>query len=225
MISTGYDHVGLRYLRVAITLKQRILDGTIQPGDRLPPQHDLARELGVSFTTIKRALDILGAEGYVVRKVGNGTYASLPADETPTALVVDDDASIRKLLARMLSEQGWRAVEAESGQEAAQKFGDQQTDLVLLDLVMPGMSGLETFREIRKQNPEAYVVIVTAYPDSVVMAEALDIGPFAVIKKPFNRDGLRTILRRASRTVEKESGPNEQVAALLGAGRERVGSR
>ena len=59
---------------------------------------------------------------------------------------------------------------------------------------MPGMNGAETFREIRRAYPTAKVVIITADPNSDLMAEALDVGPFAVMRKPFTLDELRVVL-------------------------------
>jgi CheY-like chemotaxis protein len=75
----------------------------------------------------------------------------------------------------------------------------QHFNLVFLDLLMPGMNGAETFREIRQIDPVANVVIITAYPDSALMSEALQVGPFAVMRKPFSLEELRVVLgQRAS---------------------------
>jgi len=194
MTSSPYENLGMRYLRVATSLRKKMQDGVYQPGDRLPKQHDLAREHNVSFNTLKQALDLLEREGFVVRKVGQGTYASLPVDHTPLALVVDDDANIRELLARALASIGWRSMVAEEGQLALDQLQRQQFDLIFLDLLMPGMNGTETFRQIRKLDPEANVVIITGYPDSALMAEALQVGPFAVMRKPFSLEELRVVL-------------------------------
>jgi DNA-binding GntR family transcriptional regulator len=79
----------LRYIVVADAIRQKILDGVYSPGERLPHQHDLAKEHNVAFNTLKQALDVLTREGYIVRKVGDGTFAALPEDLSPTALVVD----------------------------------------------------------------------------------------------------------------------------------------
>ena len=68
-----------RYVRVADAIRSQVLSGRYRPGEQLRPQHEFARELGVAFTTLKKALDLLTDEGYVVRRVGFGTYASLPA--------------------------------------------------------------------------------------------------------------------------------------------------
>ena len=185
---------GLRYLRVANSLRTKILEGGYQPGECLPRQHDLAKQHNVSFITLKYALDILERQGYVVRKVGQGTYASLPEEYQPVALVVDDDKVIRDLLTRALASNGWKAVAAESGRAALERLKEQRFNLIFLDLVMPQMDGAHTFREIRKVDPEANVMIVTAYPNSALMFEALQVGPFGMMKKPFTLDELHTVL-------------------------------
>lgn len=80
MTSHPEENLGLRYVIVANRLRHSIQTGVYSPGERLPQQHDLAREQNVAFNTLKAALDILEREGYVVRKVGVGTYASLPEE-------------------------------------------------------------------------------------------------------------------------------------------------
>ena len=199
------ESLDLRYLRVANSLRQKVRNGVYQPGERLPRQHDLAREHNVSFVTLKNTLDILEREGYVVRKVGQGTYAALPQEQTRVALVVDDDEGIRRLFPRALANYAWNSIVAESGQVALEKLKAQRFDVIFLDLAMPGMNGAETFREIRRAYPTAKVVIITADPYSDLMAEALDVGPFAVMRKPFTLDELRVVLGSVVSDLEPAS--------------------
>ena len=131
----------LRYVRVANALREAICDGTYQPGERLPRQHDLASGYNVAFRTLKQALDLLELEGYVVRKVGQGTYAAIPEDRSKTALVVDDDEEIRVLFSRALAASGWKMVAARSGIAALERLQEQRFDLIFIDLVMPEMDG------------------------------------------------------------------------------------
>ena len=169
-------------------------DGLYAPGERLPRQHDLAKEYEVAFSTLKQALDILEQEGYVVRKVGQGTYASLPDQASPVALVVDDDDDIRQLFTISLESVGWDSVPVGSGGEALEQLGQRAFDVIFLDIAMPDMDGSETFRELRKRDPTANVVIVTGYADSDAMQQALLIGPFAVMRKPFTLEDLELVL-------------------------------
>ena len=184
----------LRYVRVANALRKAICDGTYQPGERLPRQHDLASAHNVAFSTLKQALDLLELEGYVVRKVGQGTYAAVPEDRSKIALVVDDDEEIRVLFSRALAASGWKMVAARSGIAALERLQEQRFDLIFIDLVMPEMDGARTFREIRKVDPDAIVMIVTAYPNSALMFDVLQVGPFGMMKKPFTLDELHRVL-------------------------------
>lgn len=193
--SLRYDS-GLRYLRVANSLREQILEGVYQPGARLPRQHDLAKENGVSFGTLKVALDLLEREGYLLRKVGQGTFAALPEERTPVALVVDDDSRFCSFLSEALKTCGWDSVTATSGQMALETLHEKSFNLVLLDLGLPRMDGAQAFREIRKIDQDVPVVIVTGYPDSGIMSEALKVGPFPIVGKPFHLDQLSHLLSR-----------------------------
>ena len=184
----------LRYIVVADAIRQQILDGVYLPGDRLPRQHDLAKEHNVAFNTLKQALDLLSGEGYIVRKVSQGTYAALPEARFPTALVVDDDPNIRKILSRALRNHKWKASAVASGEAALAILEDKTFNLIFLDLMMAGMNGAQTFQEIRSKDPSAQVVIITGFPDSEMMASALETGPFAVMLKPFSLNQLRGFL-------------------------------
>ena len=181
--------------RVAHEIRSKVVSGVYKTGERMPRQHDLAKAHNVAFNTLKKALDILEIEGYVARRIGQGTYAILPEDRMPFALVVDDDENIRHLLERSLAANGWRSVAVGSGLEALDHLKDQRFNLIFLDLVMPDMKGSQVFKEIREANPSSNVVIITAFPDSHLMAEALDVGPFALMRKPFSQNEISSLLQ------------------------------
>lgn len=100
-------------------------------------------------------------------------------------LVVDDEPAICELYVKALDRKKYSVEVAHSGQEAIQAAGQNTYDYIFLDLKMPGMSGVDAFKEIKKLNPRTMVVIVTAYPDSELLAEAMKLGPLTVILKPF----------------------------------------
>ena len=196
------------YKRVANEIRKKGLNGEYKKGERLPRQHDLAKDHNVAYNTLKKALDILEVEGFLVRKNGRGTYAVLPEDRMPWALVVDDDESVRHLFSRSLEDNLWRDVSAASGQEALESLKRHRFDLIFLDLAMPAMTGPQVFREIRDLDDSTNVVIITAYPESTLMAEALDVGPFTLMKKPFSQDEIRSLLRTYNpRLAEVASSP------------------
>jgi DNA-binding NtrC family response regulator len=97
---------------------------------------------------------------------------------------VDDEEAIRELMIAALASKTRTVLTAGSGDEALEIVKRTDVDLVLLDLSMPGMNGVDTFREIHSLRPALPVMIVTAYPDSDLMAKALEIGPFTMISKP-----------------------------------------
>ena len=203
MLYQQEDDLGLRYLRVANNLRRGMLDGVYQPGEKLPPQHALAKQHNVAFATLKRALDLLEMEGYVVRRVGHGTYASVPERYVAVALIVDDEPHAREVVSRALERSGWNCSAVSSGQEALQELQDRRFDVILLDLVMAGMNGAETFRQLRKVDPDVEVVIITAFADSTLMTETLQIGPFSIMRKPVVLEELRSLLRR--HTINRSS--------------------
>lgn len=106
------------------------------------------------------------------------------ATSRSTILVVDDEEAIRELMVAALASKTRDVLTAGSGEEALEAVKRSDVDLVLLDLSMPGMNGVDTFREIHALRPALPVMIVTAYPDSDLMAKALEIGPFTMISKP-----------------------------------------
>ncbi len=194
-----------RYEIVAKSIRQEILDGVYVPGDQLPRQHDLAKQHNVAFNTLKQALDLLSVEGYIVRKAGKGTYAALPNTDVPTALVVDDDDQIREVLTRALEAHQWQALAVPSGEAALSALEDRSFDLIFLDLIMAGMNGAQTFQEIRRRDASAQVVIVTGFPESGMMVEALKTGPFAIMLKPFDLKHLHSVLdERATRNAIRQ---------------------
>jgi excisionase family DNA binding protein len=101
-------------------------------------------------------------------------------------LVVDDEPSICELYKRALDRKKYTVDVAHSGMEAITAATHTTYDYIFLDLKMPEMNGVEAFKEIKKLNLRALVVIVTAYPDSELLVEGMKLGPLTVILKPFD---------------------------------------
>jgi DNA-binding response OmpR family regulator len=108
--------------------------------------------------------------------------------ENPLLLVVDDLPANRELLARRLERSGFRVVTASDGPEALVVLRRQDVDLVLLDIMMPGMTGLDVLREVRKTRSSVSlpVIMVTAKTDSEDVVEALSLGANDYVTKPVN---------------------------------------
>ena len=105
-------------------------------------------------------------------------------------LVVDDEEVVRELFRESLEEQGHTVVTARDGAEGFELVKQQEFDLVFLDLKMPGMDGAELLRQTKTIKPSLIVTIITGYPDSEMMAQALAQGPFGVMNKPFSEQDI-----------------------------------
>ncbi len=121
-------------------------------------------------------------------------------EEQVRVLVVDDEEMIRNLLQRILKEVGYDVATAANGQEALAKIAELKPGVVLLDIKMPDMSGMEVLQQIRTNWPETCVVMATAAADVQTAVEAMTKGAYDYITKPFNQDDL---LLKVQRAVEK----------------------
>src|SRR5512136_1643950 len=121
-------------------------------------------------------------------------------------LIVDDDQSMRYSLNRMLEGQGLQLSLAKNGIEALERFAQDQPDLVVMDIKMPGRSGLEVLREIKERDPKALVILMTAFGTTETAIEAMKYGAFDYILKPFDIPQMRGLVERAlevSRMMKK----------------------
>ncbi|MEM9693490.1 MAG: sigma-54 dependent transcriptional regulator [Myxococcota bacterium] len=115
-------------------------------------------------------------------------------------LVVDDDASIRFTLEQLLQRDGHDVTAVATAKEALAELED--ADLVLTDLAMPEMDGLELLTEIRKRKPHAVVIMITAFGSERVAVNAIKAGAYDYVAKPFDNDDLRQRVRRALEKVD-----------------------
>jgi len=119
----------------------------------------------------------------------------------PLLLVADDEPRITKLVSMALSEEGFRVVTASSGEEALLKAEQIRPDIILLDIVMPDLDGIEVMRQLRERRPVP-VILLTAKGSTADKAKGLDLGADDYVAKPFHPDELaarvRAVLRRAS---------------------------
>jgi adenylate cyclase len=141
--------------------------------------------------------------------------------EEPTVLVVDDLPQNVRLLDAVLSPSGFRVLTAGSGQEALDLLKEHQTDLVLLDIVMPGLDGYEVCRRIRKEPTTAFlpVVMITASGDQEKL-HAIEAGADDFVAKPFDRAELLARARSLVRIKRYHDTIERQAAELAGWNRE-----
>ncbi len=107
-----------------------------------------------------------------------------------TILLVDDDASLRRVLAHHLTEAGYRALTAADGKAGLELFTEEQVEMVITDIQMPEMSGLDLLRRVRVMSPDTVVLVITAYGSIETAVEAMKLGAHDYITKPFNREEL-----------------------------------
>jgi DNA-binding NtrC family response regulator len=111
--------------------------------------------------------------------------------------VIDDEPVIHDVLAQLLTSEGYEVEISSSGEEALEKFPSQSFDVILLDLLMPGMDGIEVLRRIKRIDPLVPVIIITAYGSVESAISAMKIGALDYVQKPFKHDGLLLTLEKA----------------------------
>ena len=109
-------------------------------------------------------------------------------------LVVDDEDSVRLFLQDFLFDREFNAIAAATGEEALEKMAKEKPDIVLLDITMPGMSGLECLERIRAAFPKTVVIMMSAQTEVSLIARAKELGAFDYITKPFSLEDLESEL-------------------------------
>jgi DNA-binding response OmpR family regulator len=121
--------------------------------------------------------------------------------DSSTILLVDDEDSVQKLLAYPLEREGFRVLQARDGEEALERFAAEDVDLVVLDLMLPKLDGLEVCKRLRAES-EVPIIMLTARDDELDKVVGLELGADDYITKPFSirefRSRVRALLRRAA---------------------------
>jgi two-component system response regulator (stage 0 sporulation protein F) len=119
--------------------------------------------------------------------------AGVPAmlQEEHSILIVDDDAQLRDLLTQYLSTYGYRVLSAQDGPTAISLAEREQPHLIVLDINMPGMSGVEVLRKLRAKNYTGGVMMLTGVQDEKLLKEALDLGSIDIVGKPADLERIR----------------------------------
>ncbi len=136
---------------------------------------------------------------------------------TRRILIVDDELSVRSSLAGWFREDGFQVEAAEDGRAALEAMARGPYDIVLLDLKMPGMDGIEVQKRIRELDPDATVIILTAYASVETAVAALKLGAYDYVTKPVDPDDLSNLVRNALKTralAEENARLKEQVTEL-----------
>jgi len=115
-------------------------------------------------------------------------------------LVVDDEANLRKVLATMLRRTGYDVTVAADGEQGLAEFQKSGADIVVTDLVMPKVGGMEVLRAVNSSNPDVPVIIITAHGTVDSAVEAIKLGAFDYITKPFDQAEIQSVIAKAART-------------------------
>ncbi|MCL4536834.1 MAG: sigma-54 dependent transcriptional regulator, partial [Nitrospirae bacterium] len=116
-------------------------------------------------------------------------------------LVVDDEKFITWSLKQHLEKEGYEVFTAESGEEGLEVFRTELPDIILLDIHLPGISGLETLEAIRRINKEVIVVIITAHGDIETAVSAIKLGAYDFVEKPFDLNRISVLIKKALETI------------------------
>jgi DNA-binding response OmpR family regulator len=135
--------------------------------------------------------------------------------DSSTILLVDDEDSVQKLLAYPLEREGYRVLQARDGEEALERFASERVDLVVLDIMLPKLDGLEVCKRLRAQS-EVPIIMLTARDDELDKVLGLELGADDYITKPFSirefRSRVRALLRRAA--VSRQVGGEGDVISV-----------
>ena len=165
--------------------------------------HQAARLLGAHVETVRRLARKGEVPSYKIGKDWRFREKALcrwmetqyMRERSPLVLVVDDEKSIRETLSALLEKDGYRVAAAENGKRAVELLQAAIPAVVLLDMMMPGMHGVDVLKVLRSMNPDLPVIMITGYPDSTMVAEALHYPPITLLPKPVAYEVVRKTVR------------------------------
>jgi CheY-like chemotaxis protein len=177
---------------------------------------DLVVEAGLTVTAVQAKPINLAKLSASLASVGviAPTALALTADARRKApvrarvLVTDDELEMRKMIAERLRDTGYEVLEAADGEEALARVPEYEPDIVLLDILMAGIGGMETLRRIKAMRPETCVIMVTAIEDMESAQQALGLGASDYVTKPFSFSYLDSVLE--VHTLMSRINPNPQ---------------
>jgi CheY-like chemotaxis protein len=140
-------------------------------------------------------------------------------------LIVDDEANMRKTLAEILRDEGYQVTTAGSGEEAVGLCRTNRFEAILMDVRMPGIDGVEAFRQIRRDQEDARVILMSAYSIEALKESALDDGAIAFLPKPLDLDRVINLVAEATDTAILVVEHEEETAAVLQKGLREQGYR
>jgi len=136
----------------------------------------------------------------------------------PSVLIVDDEDRIRQVCSKMLTNEGYDVAQAENATVGLGMVAKRHYDIILLDLLMPGMSGLEALGHIRTDHPDTVVIVITGYATLDHAVDAMKKGAFDFVSKPFSPQDLRLVVTKAiehTRTLQDIANEKSRVRTMI----------
>jgi len=122
----------------------------------------------------------------------------VPPHSPLTILVIDDEKGLRDILSRTLTRRGWRVRTAETGEKGVAASREEDFDVVLCDIMMPGMDGIAVLEILKRECPMTEVILVTGTPTDETSARAVELGAYAYLAKPYELSPLCALLDEAA---------------------------
>ena len=123
-------------------------------------------------------------------------------ENKPTILIVDDDEVMCHTLSDVLKKMSYDVTSVQTAEDALHPLRERTFDLILLDIVLPDMSGMDVLKKIREIDSDAFVIMMTAYADVETAVTAMKAGAYDYINKPFEIEELRLTIKKALETKE-----------------------
>jgi DNA-binding NtrC family response regulator len=150
----------------------------------------------------------------------------------PKILIIDDDSSLRRVLEYNLQQEGYDVVTAADGASGLRLFGEQSPALVITDLKMPGMTGFQLLSAVKERAPATVVIVLTAFGAIDTAVEAMKLGAFDYLTKPFNREELKLTVKKGlqlqglseeNRLLKEELSGRAEFKSIVGTSRAMEG--
>lgn len=129
----------------------------------------------------------------------------MTTESSKSILIIDDEENIRKYLERSLNKNGFETYTAQYGKEGINLLIQKHIDIILLDLNLPDIDGLEALQEIKKLDAQSVVIIITAYGDINSAVEAIKLGAFDYLTKPFDFEDIKIVINNAFKVIGLEN--------------------
>jgi DNA-binding NtrC family response regulator len=162
----------------------------------------------------------------------SGSHSKDQDSMPPKILIIDDDSSLRRVLEYNLQQEGYDVTTAADGESGLQLFAEQAPAIVITDLKMPGMGGFQLLSAVKERSPSTVVIVLTAFGAIDTAVEAMKLGAFDYLTKPFNREELKLTVRKAlelrglseeNRLLKEELSGRAEFKSIVGTSRAMEG--